>query len=97
MDEATVRERAEQHAAAVVAGDLSRAGSDLAGEAPGQASVVMRKLPRPPLEADVIEVNSANEGYLAVIRYRGEGGETLVGSRWADHEGRLAIVALQLM
>jgi hypothetical protein len=45
----------------------------------------------------VVEVRRAGSGYLAVIRYRGEEGETIVGSSWADYEGRLAIVGLELM
>ena len=97
MEEQTVRRRAEEHAGAVVTGDLRRAAADLDPAARAQATEVMGKLPQPLAGAEVVEVRPASTAAIALIRYRGEGAETTVASRWEERDGRLAIVELEVV
>jgi hypothetical protein len=96
VDEDTIRRRAEEHAQAVVAGDLRRAGRDLSEEAARHAPAIMAALPRPLTGCEVVEVRAADDGYRAAIDYRGEGASTTVVSRWRDVSGDPTIVALEL-
>jgi hypothetical protein len=96
MDEATVRQHAEGHGEAVVAGDLRRAGSDLDGEALAQAGDVMKQLPG---ELETATVESVElEGGAATVRTRYAGGEhaTVVESRWEEREARPKIVSMRI-
>ncbi|MFN2526952.1 MAG: hypothetical protein ABR505_11935 [Actinomycetota bacterium] len=96
MDEQAVREHAEAHANAVVAGDLRRAGSDLAEGMQETAGEVMRGLPRPVTAASIESLESQGEETTALIRYSGEESSVVVESRWAERDGRPKIVGLRL-
>lgn len=96
MDEKSVREHAERHAAAVVAGDLRTAGADLAPPAQAQAPNVMKNLPKQLTSANVIRIAQADEGYEAYISYEGAESETIVISSWAEQDGTPKIVGLSL-
>ena len=96
MDENLVRERAQAHGDAVVAGDLRRAGSDLTKEAAAQAPAVMAELPRPLRAARVESVSAAGDDFVARISYEGEGSATSVDSRWSERDGKVSIVELSL-
>lgn len=97
MDESIVRQHAEAHAQATVAGDLKRAGSDLTPEAMAQAPGVMKSMPGSLTASEVTELRSEGDECVATIRYVGEEGEALVESRWAEREGRPAIVNLEVL
>ena len=97
MDEETARRHAQEHADAVVAGDLRRAASDLDETARGQATEVMGRLPQPLIGAEVLEVRPSSTTALALIRYRGEEEEATVVSRWEERDGRPAIVSLEVL
>jgi hypothetical protein len=96
MDEATIREHARAHAAALAAGDPNRAAQDLTDEARAAAGPVMKALPRPVETAEVTGVTAEGDEFVAGILYSGGGSETLVVSRWAERDGRPMIVALAL-
>jgi hypothetical protein len=97
MDESTVRDRAEAHAKATVAGDLRTAGSDLTKPAMAQAGDVMKAMPDPLESSEVTSVQADGDEFVAQIRYSGGGGETLVESRWADQGGTPKISALKVL
>jgi hypothetical protein len=96
MDESTVREHAEAHGRAVVAGDLRTAGSDLTPEAASQAPGVMGKLPRPTTGAEVLEVSMEDDRAVVSVLYKGSDAGTTVISTWVDRDGRPMIVDLAL-
>lgn len=97
MDESIVRQHAEAHAQATVAGDLKRAGSDLTPGAMAQAPGVMRSMPSPLTASEVTELRAAGDECVATIRYVGVEGEARVESRWAEQEGRPMIVNLEVL
>jgi hypothetical protein len=97
MDESTVKQHAEAHGNAVVAGDLRTAGSDLTPEVSSQAQDVMGKLPRPTTGAEVLKVESSGDDAVqAHILYKGPDAETTVISTWAERDGRPKIVNLEI-
>jgi hypothetical protein len=94
MNEEIVRESAQAHAEATVAGDLKRAGSDLDRSAYGAAGKVMKQMPQDLTACEVTEVRAEGDEFVASIRYDGAGSVT-VESRWAEREGRPVIVDLK--
>jgi hypothetical protein len=96
MDESAVRERADAHGQAVAAGDLNRAGGDLTKAAMAEAGSVMKALPRPVIGAEIESVESAEDGYVVLIRYSGADSEVKVRSRWVDEGGTPKIAELSL-
>lgn len=96
MDESTVREHAQAHAQAVVAGDMGKASGDLTDAAKQQAPAVMKELPRPTTSASIEDVSADGDEFVARIRYSGESNSTSVNSRWAEESGRPMITALEL-
>jgi hypothetical protein len=97
MDEGLVRQHAEAHAQATVAGDLGRAGNDLTPEAMAQAPAIMSAMPAPLTSAAVTGVRTSGGECVATIRYVGRDGEALVESRWAERDGRPKIVNLEVL
>jgi hypothetical protein len=96
MEESAVRERADAHGQAVVAGDLNRAGGDLTKAAMAEAGSVMKSLPTPVTGAEVESVESAGDGFVVLIRYAGTDSEVIVRSRWIDEDGTPKIAELSL-
>ncbi|MFP5298269.1 MAG: hypothetical protein ACLGHL_04705 [Actinomycetota bacterium] len=96
MDETTVREHAERHGAAVVAGDLRTAGADLTPEAQAQAPGVMKNLPKDLRAANVFRIALVDDAYEAYISYEGADSETIVISTWAERDGTPKITNLSL-
>jgi hypothetical protein len=97
MDESTIRDRAEAHGKATVAGDLRTAGSDLTKAAMAQAGDVMKAMPDPLEASEVTSVTADGDAFVAQIRYSGGGSETLVESRWSDEGGTPKIAALKVL
>ena len=97
MDEAKVREHAEAHGQAMVAGDLKKAGEDLTKEGMAAAGAVMPKLPRPVTGAEVVSIEPSDAEHVVLIRYRGENSEATVRSQWADRDGRPMIVDMKVV
>jgi hypothetical protein len=96
MDENTVRERAEAHGKAVVAGDMRTAGSDLTEEGRADAGAVMSKMPSPVVSATVTAVAPSGDALIATIRYEGEDDGIDVKSTWIEKDGRPMISKLEL-
>ena len=96
MDESMVRQHAEAHGNAVVAGDLRTAGSDLTAEVAGKAQDVMGKLPRPTTAAEVQKVETVGDQVAVHILYSGADSATTVISTWAERDGRPKIVDLEV-
>jgi hypothetical protein len=97
VDEAKVREHAEAHGQAVVAGDLNKAGQDLTKEGLKAAGEVMPKLPRPVTAAEVVSIEENEAEHVVMIRYRGEDSEATVRSQWAERDGRPMIVDMKVV
>ena len=97
IDEATVLRHAEAHGRAVQEGDLRTVARDLAEEARAAAADVMREVPSPVTEAEVLSVEVSENQATARIRYAGEGRVTDVESRWVERDGRPVIVGLEIV
>lgn len=97
MDEGAVREHANQHANAVMAGDLRTAGRDLAESGQAAAPAVMKDMPRPVTSVEVTKLEREGERYVAHIAYRGTDREHVVASHWEDRDGRPMIVDLRVV
>jgi hypothetical protein len=97
MEVATVRDRCQDHADAMVAGDLNRAAEDLTESCKADAAVVMKAIPRRLDSARVTNVSAEGEQAQADIVYTGEGRDVTVRSTWADIEGRPYITKLTLV
>lgn len=97
MDEETVRQHAEAHGQAIVAGDIKKAGSDLNQAAMQQAPNVMKALPRPATHASVESVTEKDDGYVARILYTGEDSAATVASTWVEEGGRPVISSLEIV
>jgi hypothetical protein len=96
VDEEAVREHAEAHGEAVVAGDLRTAGGDLDGDALVQAGDVMKQLPRTLTSAEIISLETTSEAAVVRTRYAGDEGEAVVESRWEERGDRPKIVSLSV-
>ncbi|MFN2587134.1 MAG: hypothetical protein ABR613_03295 [Actinomycetota bacterium] len=97
MDEARLREDADAHAQATVAGDLKTAGGYLDKEAFGAAGEVMQQMPKPLEAAEVGSVEAQGDEALVQIRYSGGGDEIVVESRWSERDGTPKIVGLRVL
>jgi hypothetical protein len=96
MDEDVVRSHVQAHGEAMVAGDLRRAGADLTESGRAGAGTVMAALPKAIESAELVSLEPAGDCYLARIRYRGEGRQVEVRSRWEERDGRPMITELGL-
>ncbi|MGH2747135.1 MAG: hypothetical protein ACRDKB_04330 [Actinomycetota bacterium] len=88
MDESDVRESAEAHAQAIVAGDIGGAVRYLNDRAKAQGGDVMKSMPSPLTGAEVTSIESSDDAFLVQIRYAGESDELVVESRWIEQDGR---------
>jgi hypothetical protein len=98
MEEATVRQHAEAHAAANVAGDMARAASDLTAEARANIGPVARRLPRPITSGTVTTIEqAAPDRFVVEIDYRGPDSSAVVESVWVEEEGRPMIAETRIV
>lgn len=97
MDESVVKERAQAHGDAVVAGDLRAAGADLDGEAMRKAGEVMSQLPKPLQAAEITSVADEGDSIIVGIGYRGEDSTVTVASTWSERDGQPRIVDLNVL
>ncbi len=96
MDEAAVRQAAQSHGDATVAGDLRTAAQDLTPEAMAQAGGVMKQMPDPLEGAEVSSVEMDGDEAVVSIVYSGGDAAATVLSRGAEKEGTLKILDLQV-
>ena len=92
MDEKAVREHAQGHLDALIAGDVGRALEDLSAELRSQPGELMAMLPLPLTSAEIESVDKAGAGYTAVLHLVGETDETRLETRWKDRDERPTIV-----
>ena len=92
MDQQVVREHAEAHCAALLAGDFDRASTDLSNELRSNLGALVGLMPLPLTEATVESVETGGSGFVVVLRLVGENETTLLQTRWKDRDGRPTIV-----
>ena len=92
MDEKAVREHAQGHLDALIAGDVGRALEDLSAELRSQPGELMAMLPLPLTSAEIESVETAGSGYTAVLHLVGETDETRLQTRWKDRNEKPTIV-----
>jgi hypothetical protein len=92
MDETQTRDHINQHADAVVRGDMDAILADFSEELrPGVPQIIQEVLPQPVRAAEVESVDFGDSEAVALIRYSGDG-EITVRSRWQEQAGRPVIV-----
>ena len=79
IDEQAVREHAQGHLDALIAGDVDRALQDLSKE--------LRSQP-----GEIESIDLAGSSYTAVLHLVGETDETRLQTRWKDRDGRPTVV-----
>lgn len=92
MDEATTRSHIQEHADAVVRGDMGAVIADFTEELQPQVPQLGQALPQPVTSAEVLGVEIGEEEAVARIRYAGERGEVTIRSHWREVDGRPRIV-----
>jgi hypothetical protein len=92
MDEQAVREHAQAHCDALVAGDVERASAELSDELRSNLGPLLAQLPLPLTEATVESVEQGGTAFIAVLKLVGESEEVRLQTRWKDRDGRPTIV-----
>jgi hypothetical protein len=92
MDEQAVREHAQAHCEALLAGDIGKAAEEMSKELRSNLGPIVAMLPMPMTEASIESVEMTKTGYLAVLRLVGEGGDIRLETRWKDRDGRPTMV-----
>ncbi len=92
MDDATTRSQIQQHADAVVRGDMEAVGADFSEDLRPQLPEIAKALPQPVTTAEVLSVEVGEVESVATIRYAGDTDAVTVRSRWQDLGGRPLIV-----
>jgi hypothetical protein len=93
MDEQKTRSHVQEHADAVVRGDMDAVIADFAAELRPQVPQIAQSLPQPVTAAEVLSVEVGDPESVAEIRYTGESGNVTIRSRWREVDGRPSIVA----
>src|SRR5512141_2438117 len=83
MDEQAVREHAQAHVDALLAGDIERATEHFSNELRHNLGQIMAQLPLPLAEGTVESVEMAGAGYVATLRLVGED-DARFQTRWKD-------------
>jgi hypothetical protein len=92
MEQERVREHAQAHCEALLAGDIDRAAEDFSEQLRSNMGALISMLPLPLTEATVESVEIAGQGYVCVLRLAGEGQAVSLQTRWKDRDGRPTIV-----
>jgi hypothetical protein len=92
MDQMAMEQNAEQHANAVVRGDMHAVASDLAPELRPSLPEVGKLLPQPTTSADVTRVEARGDHAIVEIRYSNADTVVTLRSRWEDIDGQALIV-----
>jgi len=93
MDEERTRKCVQDHADAVVRGDIDAVTADFAPDLRPQVPQIAQSLPLPVTSAEVRRLDVGDEESVAEIHYSGENGSVTIRSRWRDIDGRPSIVA----
>lgn len=92
MDEQSVREHAQAHLDALLAGDIGQAVQEMSKELRSNLGPIVAMLPMPLTEASIESVEMTKTGYLTVLHLVGGGGAIRLETRWKDRDGRPTIV-----
>jgi hypothetical protein len=92
MDEQSVREHAQAHCDALLAGDIGLASQEMSRELQSNLGQMVAMLPLPLTEARVEAIEVTAKGYRAVLHLVGEGGAIRLETRWKDRDGRPTMV-----
>lgn len=92
MDEQAVREHADAHCEALLAGDIERAAQELSNELRANLGQLVAMLPAPITAATVESLDRTGSGFRAVLHLVGESAETRLETRWKERDGRPVIV-----
>ena len=92
MDEQAVREHAQAHCDALLAGDMTRAVEQLSPELRANLGPVVAMLPMPLTSASVESVERTGTGVRAVLHLVGESDEIRLETRWKDRDGTPTMV-----
>jgi hypothetical protein len=93
MDENTTRRQIDEHADAVVRGDMDTVVGDFSDELRPQAPELAKALPQPVTSAEVLSVEVGEDECVARISYAGPDKQVTIRTRWRDFDGRPMIVA----
>ena len=92
MDEAAIREHAQQMCDALVAGDVDGAIADVSDELRRNLGEVVGLFPLPVTEAEIESVERGGSSLTVITRLVGGSDEVRVQTRWKDRDGRPRIV-----
>ena len=92
MDPQAVREHAQAHCDALLAGDVDRAAAELSAELRSNLGPLLALLPLPLTEATVESIEKSGSGYNVVLHLVGETDRVRLQTRWKDRDGRPTIV-----
>ena len=92
MDEQSVREHAQAHCDALLAGDVGRAAQEMSNELQRNLGELVAMLPLPLSEATVESVEMAGTAYRAVLQLVGDAGTVRLQTRWKERDGRPTLV-----
>jgi hypothetical protein len=95
MDDRRTREQVEQHADAVVRGDVDAVVADFTEALQPDFPQIAQALPQPVTSAEVLSLDVGDTESVAMIRYSGETDALTVRSRWQDEGGRPVIVHVE--
>jgi hypothetical protein len=93
MDEQAVREQAQAHVDALLAGDVERATASFSEGLRHNLGPIMAQLPLPLTEASVESVQFGGSGYVAILHLVGET-DMRFRTRWKERDGQPTIVEL---
>jgi hypothetical protein len=92
MDEQAVREHAQAHCDALLAGDIGKAAEEMSKELRSNLGPIVAMLPMPLTEATIESVEMGRSGWLVVLRLVGEHDTVRLETRWKDRDGRPTMV-----
>jgi hypothetical protein len=95
MDDRKTRDHIQQHADAVVRGDMETLTADFSEELQPQVPELAQGLPQPVTSAEVLSVDVGDTESIAVIRYSADSGEVILRSRWQDQGPHPVIVHVE--
>jgi hypothetical protein len=92
MDDQQTRDHIQQHADAVVRGDMDAVVADFTESMRPHVPQIAQALPLPVTAAEVLSVDVGDTETVATICYTGAPGDVTIRSRWQDEDGRPVIV-----
>jgi hypothetical protein len=92
MDDQQTRQHINEHADAVVRGDMDAVIADFTEGLRPHVPEIAQALPQPVTSAEVLSIDVGDAETVAMIRYTGDTDEVTIRSRWQDEDGRPVIV-----